>query len=165
MLAGMIPVSLCSYDESSKWNVYSGTLPYKKRQLVSSKYLIGVFFQIIVLVLSAVSQVVRMNIDGTFSFEEWGVIMSLLVIVSCASGALCLPWVFKFGVEKGRFVYFLQIGVICGVGVFVSSYCQDLLAKTFRYNNIIAIATVASLVIYVVSWYISVIFYEKREVR
>lgn len=165
MLAGIISVSLCSYDEMSKWNLYSGTLPYSKRQMVTAKYLIGVFFQVIVLILAAVSQIVRMNIEGSFSWNELGTLMSCLVIVSCISGALCLPWVFKFGVEKGRLVYFIQIGIICGLGVFFMSYCQDVLSKTMRYNNIIAIATAVAVIVYAISWFVSVLFYEKREIQ
>ena len=45
LIAGMIPVTLYSYDEREKWTLYSGTLPYTRTQFVSSKYLVGLFFE------------------------------------------------------------------------------------------------------------------------
>ena len=46
MLCGMIPVNLLGYDERSHWVQYSGSLPYTKTQIVSAKYLIGLFAQV-----------------------------------------------------------------------------------------------------------------------
>jgi hypothetical protein len=34
----MLPVTLLSYDEKEKWHIYSGTFPYSRAQIVSSKY-------------------------------------------------------------------------------------------------------------------------------
>lgn len=44
LISSMIPVTLMSYDEHDKWNVYSLTLPYTRGQLVSAKYLTGLIF-------------------------------------------------------------------------------------------------------------------------
>ena len=37
MIAGIVPVTLISYDERDKWDLYAGTLPYTGSQPVSSK--------------------------------------------------------------------------------------------------------------------------------
>ena len=44
MMAGVVPISLISYDEKSKWNVYAGVFPYSKEELVSVKYIIALLF-------------------------------------------------------------------------------------------------------------------------
>ena len=44
MIASVIPMTLVSYDEHDKWTAYSGTLPYTRAQLVSTKYLVGMCF-------------------------------------------------------------------------------------------------------------------------
>ena len=38
-LTGMIPVTLLSYDEHSRWSEYSGTLPCSREQIVSESML------------------------------------------------------------------------------------------------------------------------------
>ena len=53
LFCGMIPASLLSYDERSKWNVYCGTLPYTRAQFVSVKYLFGLCAGAVVFILSA----------------------------------------------------------------------------------------------------------------
>ena len=54
LLCGMIPVNLLAYDERSRWTQYSGTLPYTKTQIVSGKYLIGLFAQLAILIATGV---------------------------------------------------------------------------------------------------------------
>ena len=51
LLCGMIPVNLLGYDERSRWTEYVGTFPYTKTQIVSAKYLIGLFTQIAMLIV------------------------------------------------------------------------------------------------------------------
>ena len=43
LITSMIPMTLISYDERDRWTQYSAALPYSRGQLVSSKYLIGLF--------------------------------------------------------------------------------------------------------------------------
>ena len=71
LLVGMIPVNLLAYDEKSRWLSYSGTLPYTKSQIVSGKYIIGLFVQIIMLLLTAVAMAVRMVRDQVFHWNSY----------------------------------------------------------------------------------------------
>ena len=54
-LCGVIPVNLIAYDESSRWTQYSEALPYTRALIVSSKYLIGIFTQLAVIILTIVA--------------------------------------------------------------------------------------------------------------
>ena len=44
MIAGILTMTLLSYDERDHWTQYSGTLPFTRAELVSCKYLIGLCF-------------------------------------------------------------------------------------------------------------------------
>ena len=66
LLCGMIPVNLIGYDERSRWMQYSGTMPYTKAQIVSGKYLIGLFSQLVILLLMGAAHAVKMMIAGDF---------------------------------------------------------------------------------------------------
>ena len=66
VLCGMIPVNLLGYDERSRFTEYAGTLPYTKTQIVSAKYLIGLFAQIAIISRLVIAAVIIVVIVYTF---------------------------------------------------------------------------------------------------
>ena len=44
LVSAMLVVTTCAYDDSYKWNIYAGTLPIKKNQIVLSKYISSLLF-------------------------------------------------------------------------------------------------------------------------
>ena len=170
ILVGLIPVTLLSYDERSNWNEYSGTLPYSKAQLVSAKYLIGMIVFGALFVLSGIAQAVKMSINGTFAFDDYLVLMEMILIISCVTSSFMLPVIFKMGTEKGRITYLAMIVLIC-VGCFVAADCLNSLKlhfqimKSLPLEGILLIICIASIALYALSWYLSIVIYEKREER
>ena len=163
ILSGMIPVTLLGYDERSKWDQYCAALPYTKAQIVSGKYLIGMAAQIGMLVLSTVVQGIRMQVKGTFSWESFGSILSMLAAISFLAPAVSLPPMFRWGVEKGRMAYYISVGLVCGISAFVVNV-SDITVLGFLPNSAaMLLLGLASLVAYGVSWYLSIVFYRKRE--
>ena len=98
------------YDERSGWMQFSETMPYTRIQLVSGKYLIGLFVQITVLIIMGSAQGIKMMITGEFAFRDYITLILLLVIVSMITSSITLPFIFKLGVEKGRTAYYVMIG-------------------------------------------------------
>lgn len=164
MLCGMIPVNLLAYDERSRWMQYSGTLPYTKKQIVSGKYLIGLLAQLAILIATGVGQVVKMSVAGGFVFGDFAVLMLLLLIVSTLSSSISLPFVFKLGVEKGRTAYYIMIGFVCGASVLASSIFRGQLMTEIQPNLILAVIAIVGIGVYILSWYLSVSFFRKREI-
>lgn len=165
VLAGMIPVNLLGYDERSHWMQYCGTLPYTRAQIVSSKYLIGLFAQGLVLFLSALVQSVSMVINGGFRMGEFFILMSMLFTLACFSSSMCLPFMFKLGVEKGRMAYYIVIGIVCAGSFIASDYYNEALASTVAFGGLLPIILcIAGAGLYALSWYLSVVFYKKREI-
>ena len=164
LLCGMIPVNLLGYDERSRWMQYSGTMPYTKVQIVSGKYLIGLLAQLTILLVMGVAQAVKMMIADDFVLGEFAVLMLLMLIVSTLTSSIPLPFVFKLGVEKGRTAYYVMIGFICGASVLASSLFRGQLGIEIKPNLVLAILAVVGIGIYIFSWYMSIIFYKKREI-
>lgn len=164
ILCGMIPVTLLGYDERSKWDQYCAVLPYTKAQIVSGKYLIGMAAQIGMLLLSAVVQGIRMQVNGTFSWESFASILSMLAAISFLAPAVSLPPMFRWGTEKGRMAYYISVGLICGISAFVVSVSGITLLGALPSSATMLLLGLASLVVYGVSWYLSILFYRKREV-
>ena len=165
LLCGMIPVNLLGYDERSRWMQYSGTLPYTRTQIVSGKYLIGLLAQLTILVVTGVAQAVKMTVAGNFVFVDFAVLMLLMLIVSTLTSSICLPFVFKLGVEKGRTAYYIMIGFVCGASVLASSYFRGQLVAEVEPNAILCALAVVGIGVYVLSWYLSVVFFKKREIQ
>lgn len=163
ILSGMIPVTLLGYDERSKWDQYCAALPYTKAQIVSGKYLIGMAAQIGMLVLSTVVQDIRMQVKGTFSWESFGSILSMLAAISFLAPAVSLPPMFRWGTEKGRMAYYISVGLICGISAFLVSVSGITVLGSLPSSTAMLLLGLAALVAYGVSWYLSIVFYRKRE--
>lgn len=165
LLCGMIPVNLLGYDERSRWVQYSGTMPYTKTQIVSGKYLIGLLAQLTMLIVTGVAQAVNMIIAGDFIIGDFAVLMLLMLIVSTLTSSISLPFIFKLGVEKGRTAYYVMIGFVGGASVLASSLLRGQLAAEIKPNLALAILAVVGIGIYIFSWYMSIVFYKKREIQ
>ena len=163
LLCGMIPVNLLGYDERSRWTEYVGTLPYSKTQIVSAKYLIGLFTQIAMLIVICVAQGVKMGIDGTFVLKEFLLLMMLLLIMASVSSSLTLPFIFKYGVEKVRGAYYVMIGVVCAGSIIASTAFMEGMQNKIQMTAVLPITCLVGIGIYVLSWYLSVVFYKKKE--
>lgn len=164
ILCGMIPVNLLSYDERSRWLQYSGTMPYTKAQIVSSKYLIGLGTQTLMIIITGTAQAIKMSLDGTFAPGGYAVFMLLLLVVSLFAGAITLPFIFKLGVEKGRMAYYIMIGIILGGSVALSGLFNGAMQTVIKMNAILPTICIVGILIYVFSWRLSISFYKKREI-
>lgn len=162
MIASIIPMSLISYDERDHWTVYSGTLPYTRRQLVSAKYLIGLFFGAFSFLISLAAFSVCMIKNGTFSIEYFLFIAVLLLVLGLIGPTLLLPFVFKFGAEKGRIIFYVMIGLLSAIGALLASLgFQNALTQ----HSFIILLVIGGLSVglYALSWNLSIYFYQKRE--
>ncbi len=165
LLCGMIPVNLLGYDERSRWMQYSGTLPYTRTQIVSGKYLIGLLAQLTILVVTGIAQAAKMIIAGNFVFGDFAVLMLLMLIVSTLTSSICLPFVFKLGVEKGRTAYYIMIGFVCGASVLASSIFRGQLMAEIQPNIVLTVLAIVGIGVYIFSWYMSVVFFKRREIH
>lgn len=165
LLCSMIPVNLLAYDERSKWDVYCGTLPCTKVQIVSSKYLFGLLAQMVVLICSGVTQGVKMLFSGSFLWQDYLLLIELLLILFCGSSALTLPFIFKLGVEKGRMAYYAMVVLVSGGSFLASNIFVDYLLNGQSLGGILHILSIAAIGLYILSWLLSIHFYEKRELK
>lgn len=165
LLCGMIPVNLLAYDERSHWMQYSGTLPYTKTQIVSGKYLIGLLAQLAVLAATGIAHGVKMYAAGNFVLGDFAVLMLLMLIVSTLASSICLPFVFKLGVEKGRTAYYVMVGFVCGASVLASSILRGQLMGEIQPNLILGLLAIVGISVYILSWYLSVMFFKKKEIH
>lgn len=162
MIASVIPMTLVSYDEHDKWTAYSGTLPYTRAQLVSTKYLVGMCFGSVAFLISMAATTVRMMLGGGFVLEQFAVVGTALLVLGCLGPALILPYVFKYGAEKGRIAFYITVGVFSGVAAVLAGMGFQIQTVAHGLWPLAVVAGVA-LALYALSWWLSIRFYQKRE--
>ena len=166
ILASMVPVNLLAYDAQSKWEQYAGTLPCSRAQLVSAKYLIGLFASCGVLVLIALVQGIRMAV-GSIPVQALGSLMAMSMISSFVVPAITLPLIFRFGPEKGRILYMVVVGIACGISAVVSiTQSPTLFSREISTElPVLGLICLAAAVVYGASWYLPILFYKMRELK
>lgn len=151
LFAGVIPITLLSLDERCGWNVFSGTLPYSKAQMVSSKYITGLLLGIISSAVILGLMILRMSFFGETDIAKAAAMVGILFAASLLLPALCLPFCYKFGTEKGRIVYFIVILLItAAVGGLANSG-----GVPENIKGILPIIPAAIALLYAASWVIS----------
>ena len=159
LLTTMVPMTLISYDEREKWDVFAATLPYSQAQIVSCKYLIGLCLSVLILAVAAVGQIFRRTPGGTAEFLT---MLPVLMSACLLAPAVLYPFVFRFGAEKGRVVYYVVIAVVCGGSVVLQNMEVASLLGSLSVGSLPAGVLIAAAV-YAVSWLLSIRLYAKRE--
>lgn len=165
MFIGVIPMGLQNIDENGKWDVYCGTMPVTKRQIVSEKYLIGLLFTPPVALLILLAKGLGMAITGTFQWSVLGMVLLMSWLQGFLVSALSLPLIFRFGAEKGRIVQYVVIGSACGLATVIGLRTGTQLPAFSGSAGTMAVLIALPVLLYILSWRLSIRFYEKREIR
>ncbi len=163
LLVGMVPTSLLGVDESTKWSQFCDTLPVSRSQVVSGKYLLGLIFHAMVILPTLLVQAGYRVYSGTFTWSGYLAIACIMVISSLLSSAVSLPLMFKFGTEKGRMYQYVTLGVF-GSGSALLSYAPfGQGANPALPLPAVACAAAVTVALYILSWFLSIRFYQTRE--
>lgn len=160
---GVLPVNLLGYDQNSGWVEYSLTLPVSKKVLVAEKYLVGLLCAAASVVIGGLFVVVLSlrkgaALDRTALFFVGNGVNTILLM-----NGISLPLMYRFGAEKARMIYILTFAgfgaLIAGGGVLVDEFQTN-----GRFQASIGLGAalfVVVLVLYLLSWRLSVAWYGK----
>ncbi|MCH5204068.1 MAG: ABC-2 transporter permease [Oscillospiraceae bacterium] len=165
ILCGIIPINLLNFDEKSRWTQYSGSLPYTKAQIVSSKYLIGLFVQIATMIFTITAHGIKMSINGGLDLEYFFEII-MLIVTAITFSSISLPFAFKFGIEKGIMAFYLSVGVLAVISYFafgMREFPQTDFQAEMEPTVFLVFFCLIGMAVYIISWLLSIAFYRKRE--
>lgn len=159
-------LSTFSYDEAAKWDQYSLSLAVTRREMVRAKYLVALLLTGIATVIGFVLSLIAQLIHNTVNLQEnlfnlAGLFGGILLVCS-----LMLPFIYRFGVEKGRAAMIL---CILGVGGLIVLFCwladqTPLMAILGKSPLLTALLAVALLCFFVyLSYSISLKIYRNKE--
>lgn len=161
IMAGLLPMTLYSYDEREKWNAYSAALPYTRVQLVSAKYLVGLFSTLSIVGIVAVLQAVFQMNTGAFVLQEYIFTLAVMLMLGLFGPSLLMPFVFKLGAEKGRIAYYIVLILCFMLCAIVGDF--DTRSLWLGNNLGLGIIFVGIIGLYGISWLLSIVFYQRRE--
>ncbi len=109
----LLPMTALAYDEQAHWGRFAAMLPYSRRQLVLSKYLLGGIFVLCSGTLSQLLRVLRGSFDFAAALGQTLVMAGVGVLLLC----ILLPLMFWLGTERGRLAFYLLVGAGAGLGL------------------------------------------------
>lgn len=158
VLCAILPVTAFSYDERAKWDKYALTMPVSRRDLVISKYLLG----LILLVAAFIINLVFNLFTSEDQLKEILLMSLLLTGGALVFLSLILPVLFKFGVEKGRTLMLLLLFVPTGLIVLFAKLGIGMPSAAVL-NTLQTLAPIIVLAILIISVALSLKIYAKRE--
>lgn len=159
IIISILPVTLMSYEERCKWNVFCQTLPIPRRQVVFEKYVLSAMGTSIISVLSAGIQYMIFRQSKPFHYEGYQATVAGMICIGLIAPSVLFPIVFKLGTEKGRLAYYFVLGGACAIGGFLSAFSENICLPQLSALAIVLI----SIVLFAASSLLSIKFYEKRE--
>ena len=119
----MLPYTAMAYDERSHWDRLAAMMPYSRRDIVLSKYVLGWLCMAAAMVLSLVFQTAA-SVVTRESPTLSALAMSFLGGVIALD--ITLPMVLRFGVERGRWGFMVIIFGVAALGGAIAGMAEEL---------------------------------------
>jgi hypothetical protein len=162
--AAMLPITAIAFDERSKWDQLAVMMPYSKRNLVMSKYVIGYIGVVVCYLLSLGIQLVISAVTKQPFTAETALVIVITACVALILLAINLPIMFWLGVERGRIVFMVLIAVTVFVGMMSAESATNMLStSSLTAGMLLGISALAAAIVNLVSILISFRFYEKKK--
>ena len=174
MLSILLPATLCASDQAYGWDKLSLSLPILRREVVQSKYLLGLLVNLMLFVSAAAMTAAYSLVDPSASVIEnmlslfGGELISLLLM------GIMFAVTFLFGAEKSRYILIavvwipilamaglVKFGIIPGIVDVINQDFSQL--ETASLGLPVAVALLVCLAVYAVCYVISVRTYQKKE--
>lgn len=135
----MLPYTAMAYDERSHWDQLAAMMPYSKRDIVLSKYVLGWLCMAAAMVLSLVFQTAASVVTHEPPTLP-ALAMSFLGGVIALD--ITLPMVLRFGVERGRWGFMIIIFGVAVLGGAIAGMAEELPSISLPAMALLPIAAV-----------------------
>lgn len=160
--------NLLAYEERNKMNLLNLSLPVQRRDICLAKYIQVVIFMIIGSMLSIMGILMTqtMSTASMFWTDKIGTLFLAMFSIALVYSAIMLPCMFYFGTIKSRYV-----SLITYIIIFVASSNIDIkmiehivqIIKGIGNGGANIIATLVAMLLFVISYTISVRIWEAKE--
>ena len=161
--AAMLPITAIAFDERSKWDQLAVMMPYSKRDLVMSKYVIGYIGVVVCYMLSMGIQLVISAVTKQPFTTEPALVIVITACVALILLAIILPIMFWLGVERGRIVFMVLIAITVFVGMMSAESATNMLStSSLTAGMLLGISALVAIIINTASILISHRVYQRK---
>lgn len=166
LYAAMMPITVISLDERSRFDRFALALPWSRAQIVVSKYALSLAAACFA-ALSYLAGVLTLGsaVNGGISLQDALTTFCAMLTIGTLLPALMRPFVFRFGVDKGR-MWIMLITIAFGVGAGLLSMDEGSAVSQLA-NRLTALPLwllpLAGLTAFALSAFVSVQIYRRRE--
>lgn len=132
VLSIMLPINAMTIDKGCHWNAYAACLPIPRSMSVLSKYVLaglGILATIIPCLVFRLVDRYTSLITDTISWSE----IALMTALALTILAFQMPFLFRFGPERGRFASMAVLLLLCiGLPMIVMQGGMDALTQTLH---------------------------------
>ena len=140
--AAMLPMTALAYDERSHWDAFAAMMPYSTFAIVFGKYVLGYLAILGASLLALAAQSILVLLQHTTVTSEALIVIAVTLLAATLIQSISLPFMFRFGTEKGRIFFLLLMCVFIVSG---SAFRQQL-ASAFS-GRTIALPLLAALAV------------------
>lgn len=169
----MLPMNVFAYDKQAKWDTYGLALPVGRTKTVAARYVCVLLLCLLSVGLTAILGMMLYAAGRVEEPVEFLVSCSVTGLMAVLVNAIMLPFLYKFGPERARMMFF---GIMGGIVLLVVAALFPLggleWLKTLELAEptpaqaaaIPAVAAVAGLALLAVSFLLSRHFYGSKDV-
>lgn len=169
----MLPMNVFAYDKQAKWDTYGLALPVGRTKTVAARYLCVLLLCLLSVGLTAILGVMLYAAGRVEEPVEFLVSCSVMGLMSVLVNAIMLPFLYKFGPERARMMFFgimggivlLVVAALFPLGGLEWLKSLELAEPTFAQAVLVpAAAALAGLALLAVSFLLSRHFYGSKDV-
>lgn len=163
-----MPISFRNSEDLGVWHKYAYTMPIKRKTMVASKYVSVLLFLAISIAVSMILYGVSVAVFDNYSRFMVMFIITCSVVVSLLLPTFALPIIFRFSADAYKVINVILFfgGGIIGLLICITMDISDTLFTLTKSNKALFIAGVAmviALILFGISYLISVKCYKKRD--
>ena len=169
----MLPMNVFAYDKQAKWDTYGLALPVGRTKTVAARYVCVLLLCLLSVGLTAILGMMLYAAGRVEEPVEFLVSCSVTGLMAVLVNAIMLPFLYKFGPERARMMFFgimggivlLVVAALFPLGGLEWLKSLELAEPTLaQVTAIPVIAAIAGLALLVVSFLLSRHFYGAKDV-
>ena len=163
LLITMMVITSMNEDESAQWDRLALAMPISRKTLVNSKYLLLILLLILGIIPATGLAYIIMYIKGTLNLEEIGLTSYGALAISILYIGVSIPLIYKYGVEKMRFLTFIMVGIPVVIG-FILEAVSITLPNREQLMILLKVSPILLVLLLLASSKISYNIYRKKDI-
>lgn len=161
----MFSLSTFSYDAYNHWDTFACALPNGRKNIVLSKYLSGIISLLFTSIFLLITGLIINTFISKIILNDLLTLMLISSLVVLIIESIMYPFIFKFGIEKGRYIIFIGSFLIGSLSALTIKLDNKIVSEalTLLDNYWLIIVPLLAIIMLTISIIISYHIYKHKE--